>query len=177
MFMCVGECVVISNSQTSVMSPSEGSQHCRRCPCNYPLASQTTLPTPQTLHITPTMTRLTRKASAIQLLSLNAEQAQTEQQALHAEVNSLKEVLKRSHTAYTMLRDDVERFKGIVRAQDGALKRLGEQVADMRREIAALRRPPVPEMDVVPMKPVVPSKPIRPAESAGRSVRDHIRRR
>lgn len=85
------------------------------------------------------MSRLTRKSSALQLLLLHAEQAQTSQQALLAEVSSLKEALKRSHTAYTMLRDDVERFKGIVRAQDGALMGLSEEVAGMRREVAAVR--------------------------------------
>lgn len=92
-----------------------------------------------------TMSRLTRKASTIQLLSLNAQQAQTEQQALHAEVNSLKEASKRDHTAYIMIRDDVERFKGIVRAQDAALRGLQGEVAAMRREIAALTGPPVHE--------------------------------
>ncbi|KAF3041910.1 hypothetical protein E8E12_006723 [Didymella heteroderae] len=111
------------------------------------------------------MSRLTRKASAIQL-SLNAEQAQTEQQAQHAEVNSLKEALKRSHTAYMMLRDDVERFKNIVRAQDVALKGLGEDVASTRREIAALRGPPMLE-----------AKPVHSAKCAGTDGRDQVRRR
>ncbi|KAF2621856.1 hypothetical protein BU25DRAFT_463301 [Macroventuria anomochaeta] len=91
------------------------------------------------------MSRLTRKASAIQLLSLNAEQTQIEQQALHAELNDLKEALKRSHTAYTMLRDDVERFKSIVRAQDVALKGLREEVMSLRSEVAALTRLPAVE--------------------------------
>ncbi|KAF1924884.1 uncharacterized protein M421DRAFT_8334 [Didymella exigua CBS 183.55] len=109
------------------------------------------------------MSRLTRRASAIQLLSLNAEQAQTEQQALHAEVNSLKDALKRSHTAYSMLRDDVERFKGVVRTQNVALTGLREEVAGMRREVAALRGPPAAE------KPAS-----TPAEGRGR---DHVRRR
>lgn len=111
-----------------------------------------------------TMSRLTRKASAIQLLSLNAEQAQTEQQALHAEVNNLKDALKRSYTAYTMLRDDVERFKDVVRAQDVALRGLREEVASMRREIAAAARPPSAE------------KPIS-LVTEGRGVREHVRRR
>lgn len=110
------------------------------------------------------MSRLTRKASAIQLLSLNAEKAQTEQQALHAQVNHLKEALKRSDTAYIMLRDDVERFKGIVRAQDGALRVLGEEVASMRREFATLTCPPVLEM------------PVSPA-AKWRGVKEHVRRR
>ncbi|KAF3052322.1 hypothetical protein E8E11_008143 [Didymella keratinophila] len=123
------------------------------------------------------MSRLIRKASAIQLLSLNAERAQTEQQALHAEVDSLKDALKRSHTAYTMLRDDVERFKGIVRAQDGALKGLSEEVTGMRREIAALRGPPLRERLVVPTEPVVSAKPVNPSRSEGRDVGDHLRRR
>ena len=122
------------------------------------------------------MSRLTRKASAIQLLSLNAEQAQTEQQALHAEVNSLKEALKWSHTAYTMLRDDVERFKGIVRAQDTALKWLGEEVASMRREVAALRGPPLRGGPVVPTNPVVSANPVNTARPEGRDVRGHMRK-
>ena len=83
------------------------------------------------------MSRLIRKPSALQLLSINASQNQTEQQALHAEVANIKEALKRSHTAYAMLHDDVERFKGIVRAQDVALKGLREEVTSLRREIAA----------------------------------------
>lgn len=110
------------------------------------------------------MSRLTRKASAIQLLSLNAEQVQTEQQALHAEVNNLKDALKRSHTAYTMLRDDVERFKGVVRAQDIALRGLREEMASMRREIAAAARPPLAE------KPI---SSVAERKSAG----EHVRRR
>ncbi|KAJ4376959.1 hypothetical protein N0V86_006397, partial [Didymella sp. IMI 355093] len=73
------------------------------------------------------------------LLSLNAVQAQTEQQALHAEINNLVEALKRSHTAYTMLRDDIERFKRIVRAQDVALRDMHQEVASLRQEMAALR--------------------------------------
>ena len=91
------------------------------------------------------MSRLTRKASAIQLLSLHAEQTQTEQQALRAEVNSIQETLKRSHTACAMLRDDVERFKGIVRAQDAALRSLHEEVMSLRRDVAALAKPPYVE--------------------------------
>ena len=83
------------------------------------------------------MSRLIRKPSALQLLSINASQNQTEQQALHAEVANIKEALKRSHTAYAMLHDDVERFKGIVRAQDVVLKGLREEVTSLRREIAA----------------------------------------
>jgi hypothetical protein len=122
------------------------------------------------------MSRLTRKASAIQLLSLNAEQAQTEQQALHAEVNSLKDALKRSHTAYVMLRDDVERFKGIARAQDVALKGLSEEVASMRREVAALRVALVPEKPVALSRHVVPAMPIASATLEGKDVRNHVRR-
>ncbi|KAJ4363855.1 hypothetical protein N0V95_000924 [Ascochyta clinopodiicola] len=95
------------------------------------------------------MSRLTRKASAMQLLELNATHVQTEQQALHANVGNLKEALKRSHTAYAMLRDDVERFKSIVRAQDAALRGLQEEVRGVRRELAAFMRPPVVER--VPM--------------------------
>ena len=89
------------------------------------------------------MPRLTRKASAIQLLSINTEKIQTEQQALYAEVANIKDALRRSHTTYTMLQDDVERFKGIVRAQDVALRGLREEVMNLRREVAGLIRPPI----------------------------------
>jgi septation ring formation regulator EzrA len=91
------------------------------------------------------MSRLTRKASAIQLLSINVERAQTELQALHAEVANVKDALRRSHTAYAMLQDDVERFKGIVRAQDVALRGLREEVMSLRREVAGLTRLSVAE--------------------------------
>ena len=84
------------------------------------------------------MSRLTRKPSTLQLLSLNAEHTQTEQHALHAEIGNLKEALQRSHTAYVMLRDDVERFKSVVRAQDVAVKGVREEITNLRREVATL---------------------------------------
>ncbi|KAF9693399.1 hypothetical protein EKO04_008774 [Ascochyta lentis] len=89
------------------------------------------------------MSRLTRKMSTMQLLELNAAHVQTEQQALHAEVNNVQDALKWSHTAYMMLRDDVERFKSIVRAQDVALRHFHEELLGVRRELAVLTRPPV----------------------------------
>ncbi|KAJ8117499.1 hypothetical protein OPT61_g1316 [Boeremia exigua] len=84
------------------------------------------------------MPRLTRKPSAVHLLSLNAEQAQTEQQALHIEIGTLKKALECNHTAFAMLRDDVERFKGVVRAQDTALRGMREEVVGLRGEVRAL---------------------------------------
>ncbi|KZM22456.1 uncharacterized protein EKO05_0000837 [Ascochyta rabiei] len=91
------------------------------------------------------MSRLTRKASAMQLLELNAAHVQAEQQALHAEVCNIKDALRRSHTANAMLRGDVERFKNIVRAQDAALRGLHEEVFSVKRELAAFTRLPVVE--------------------------------
>ena len=87
------------------------------------------------------MSRLTRKPSAFQILCLNAEQAQTEQQALHAEVNDIKDRLKCNHTEYTMLRADLEQFKAIVRAHNAALNRLHEEVMNMKTVLTLLTRP------------------------------------
>lgn len=39
-----------------------------------------------------------------------------------------------------MLRDDVERFKGVVRSLDGVVRGLSEEVAGLRREVDGLRR-------------------------------------
>jgi archaellum component FlaC len=87
------------------------------------------------------MPQLTRKPSALHLLELNATHTQTEQQALRSEVEGLKEALKRSHTAYIMLRDDVERFKAAVRNQQSELGGVRDEVVIMRREFATVARP------------------------------------
>jgi septation ring formation regulator EzrA len=82
------------------------------------------------------MSPLIRRSGKLHL-ELNARHAQTELQALRAEVEGVKDTIERSRKAYVMLRDDVERVKVAVRMQQSEMGGLREELASTRREFAA----------------------------------------